>query len=174
MRAKNINMDGPIWVFSPEQHKVLHYGRTREISLGPKAQEIVKGFLKANPQAFLFSPMEAREELDARKRESRKTPRWPSHMRAQERKRRRSKGGRKPGAHYTTISYGRCVRRACEVVGIEPWTPGRLRHSCATRLRREVGLEAARVALGHASALPTLIYAEADQEQVRGIMAKFG
>ena len=36
---------------------------------------------------------------------------------------------------------------------VERWHPHRLRHSAATRIRREHGLEAARVILGHSSAV---------------------
>ena len=42
------------------------------------------------------------------------------------------------------------------------WHPYQLRHSAATRIRREHGIEAARVLLGHSSATMTEVYAEAD------------
>ncbi len=50
-----------------------------------------------------------------------------------------------------------------------------LRHNCASRLRREYGLEAAQLALGHASALVTdAVYAERDQSRVADIMRNVG
>jgi integrase len=64
---------------------------------------------------------------------------------------------------------------ACSLCALlEPWGPNRLRHSAATRLRREEGLEAARVVLGHARAAVTEVYAEADHERSRAIMARHG
>ncbi|NOS99471.1 MAG: hypothetical protein HOP29_02465 [Phycisphaerales bacterium] len=50
-----------------------------------------------------------------------------------------------------------------------------LRHNCASRLRREYGLEAAQLALGHASALLTdAVYAERDLTRVTEIMRHIG
>lgn len=54
------------------------------------------------------------------------------------------------------------------------WHPHQLRHNAATRLRREFGIEAARVILGHRSAAVTHIYAEADVEKATRIMAEVG
>jgi integrase len=54
------------------------------------------------------------------------------------------------------------------------WHPHQLRHNAATRLRREFGIEAARVILGHRSAGITEIYAEADMEKGKKIMGEVG
>lgn len=54
------------------------------------------------------------------------------------------------------------------------WHPHQLRHSCATRLRREQGLEAARVVLGHTSPAVTTHYAEVDAEKARLVMERLG
>jgi site-specific recombinase XerD len=43
------------------------------------------------------------------------------------------------------------------------WHPHQLRHNAATNLRREHGVELARIILGHANVLATQIYAEADR-----------
>jgi integrase len=43
------------------------------------------------------------------------------------------------------------------------WHPHQLRHNAATELRREFGVETARVVLGHRSAAVTEVYAELDQ-----------
>ncbi len=51
------------------------------------------------------------------------------------------------------------------------WHPHQLRHNAATELRKEFGLEAARIILGHHSAAVTEIYAEEDrQKAVEAIM----
>jgi integrase len=54
------------------------------------------------------------------------------------------------------------------------WHPHQLRHTAATRLRREYGIEAARVILGHQSAAVTQIYAEADVQKATQIMGEVG
>lgn len=55
------------------------------------------------------------------------------------------------------------------------WHPHQLRHSAATLLRREFGLEAAQLTLGHASAQVTdAVYAERDRSRVMEIMRKIG
>ena len=42
------------------------------------------------------------------------------------------------------------------------WSPNQLRHAAATEIRREFGLEAAQVILGHSQANVTQVYAERD------------
>ncbi|MCY2953123.1 MAG: site-specific integrase [Planctomycetota bacterium] len=55
------------------------------------------------------------------------------------------------------------------------WHPHQLRHTAATVIRREFGLEAAQVALGHSSALVTdAVYAERDLAKVEEVMLKIG
>ncbi len=54
------------------------------------------------------------------------------------------------------------------------WHPHQLRHNAATRLRREFGIEAARVVLAHRSVAVTEIYAERDGEQAMKIMERVG
>ena len=44
------------------------------------------------------------------------------------------------------------------------WTPGQLRHTKATELRKMKNLEAARAILGHSSCVVTQIYAEMNEE----------
>ena len=55
------------------------------------------------------------------------------------------------------------------------WHPYQLRHAAGTRIRREFGLEAAQIALGHSSALVTdAVYAERDLTKVVEVMRKIG
>lgn len=55
------------------------------------------------------------------------------------------------------------------------WHPYQLRHNAATALRREFGLEAAQLILGHASAQITdAVYADRDQEKILKIVQKIG
>jgi len=54
------------------------------------------------------------------------------------------------------------------------WHPNQLRHTAATRLRKEFGIEAARVILGHSSATITEVYAELDHAKAASIMESVG
>jgi integrase len=54
------------------------------------------------------------------------------------------------------------------------WSPHRLRHSAATRIRKEFGIESARVVLGHSAANVTGIYAEIDRQRAVEVMRQIG
>ena len=69
---------------------------------------------------------------------------------------------RKPGTQYTSDSYRRAIHRACDKAGIDRWSPNRLRHTKATEVRKQFGLEGAQIILGHASADVSQVYAERD------------
>jgi integrase len=82
--------------------------------------------------------------------------------------------GRKPGCRYTSSSYAKAVRAACERAGIEPWHPHQLRHTAATRITREYGVELARIVLGHRHISTTQLYAEEDRFKAGRVMAAIG
>jgi len=54
------------------------------------------------------------------------------------------------------------------------WSPNRLRHSAGTEIRKRFGLEAAQVALGHAKATTTEIYAERDYSLAARVAKEVG
>jgi site-specific recombinase XerD len=54
------------------------------------------------------------------------------------------------------------------------WHPNQLRHSFATRVRKQHGLEAAQVLLGHSRADVTQVYAERNEELAAKVAAKIG
>lgn len=167
MRQRDLDTTGDVWEYRPDSHKTEHLGRERVVFLGVKAQEIVQQFEQEDPEAYLFSPQDARRESDERRSSRAKTPRSRKRTPA-------STPTRVPGKAYTNTSYGRAISRACEAVGIEPWAPNRLRHTAATAVRSEFGLEAAQVILGHATASVTQVYAERDLEAARKIAAQRG
>src|SRR5262249_10449879 len=51
------------WLYRPIQHKTASRGKDRVVAIGPKAQEVLKPWLKADPDALLFSPREASERF---------------------------------------------------------------------------------------------------------------
>lgn len=169
LRSGDVDRSGAVWSYRPASHKCEHHGRDRLIYFGPKAQAILRDWLKADPGAYLFSPAEAEGERHAAMRAARRTPIQPSQLRRAKRVPKVA-----PGEVYTTDSYRKAIRRACKKAGVPHWHPHRLRHSAATRLRREFGLETARVVLGHATADVTLDYAEADRGKAAEAMAAAG
>lgn len=132
MRTADIDRSEDVWLYRPRQHKTQHHGKTRVVPLGPKAQEVLRPFLKLDRDAFCFSPREAEEERWSARRHSRQTPMTPSH-RARTRKR---KPKRTPRESYDTQSYGRAIADGCKKAGVPHWAPNRLRHSAATRIKK--------------------------------------
>ncbi len=186
MRTCDIDMSGAIWVYRPARHKTEHHGRHRVVYLGPKAKDLLRPFSLDNCTAPIFSPREAMAHIHRERREARQTPMTPSQA-ARKRKRfpRRS-----PGDCYDRRSYAWAIRRACDAAFPLPkyvkeqdrsawrrdhrWSPNQLRHNAATDLRRQFGIEAARVVLGHSSADVTEIYAEMDLARAASIMEQVG
>ena len=179
MRTCDIDTGGRAWIYTPESHKCEHHDRARRIYLGPKAIEIVKPWLRAELEAFLFSPAEAMAEKKAAKRSERKTPVQPS-----QRDRRKAKPKKRPGERYDTDSYRRAinygVKRANEIRAakdepeIPSWHPHQLRHNAATLLRREFNIDVARAVLGHAAPAITERYAERDEALAVEAMLRVG
>ena len=169
MRTGDIDRSGSIWVYRPHRHKTEHHDRPRVIPLGPRAQEILRPFLKADPLAYLFRPDEAEAERYAARGAARKSKVSPAH-----RRRRKPNPRVRPGERYSTSAYGRVIHRGCRKAGVPLWSPNRLRHTAATRLRKDFGLDVARAILGHSSPAVTEVYAELDREKAFEIMAKIG
>ncbi len=144
MRAIDIDTTGRIWSYSPATHKKSYAGIERTIYIGPKAQNVLRSFMADRPvDAYLFSPAEAEAERYAACTSHRHQPVEPA------------KTDRKIGDHYTTKSYYRAIRYGCAKAKVPQWSPHRLRHSAGTFIRKEFGLEAARIILGHRSAAVT-------------------
>ena len=80
----------------------------------------------------------------------------------------------KPGDCYASDSYRRAIHRVCDKLKIEKWSPNSLRHTAATVIRKQFGLEAAQVTLGHSKADVTQIYAEADIQKAVEVARKIG
>lgn len=171
MRSIDIDMTGDVWIYEPKEHKTAHHGHERKIYLGPKAQEVVSPFLDRPVESFLFSPAEAEGERLVKRSAARTTPQSCGNKPGTNRVR---KPRRTAGVRYTTTSYGRAIRRACERAEVAPWHPHQLRHSAATALRKQFGLDIASIMLGHSRCDVTQIYAEKNHEAAIKIAAKVG
>ena len=75
---------------------------------------------------------------------------------------------------YDRDSYRSAIEYAIAKVGVAHWHPHQLRHNCATRIRRDFGLDAAQVILGHKSAAITEVYAELDRTKAIGVVSQVG
>lgn len=158
LRARDLNTSASPWVYTPSSHKTAHHGHERRVFIGPRGQELLKPWLRPELNGYVFSPRDGEEERQAQRGEERVSPMTPS----QSRRRRKARPAVAPGDHYTVESYRRAIARACDAAGVPRFAPNRLRHSAATRIRSEFGLEAAQVALGHTTAVVTQVYAERD------------
>jgi integrase len=78
------------------------------------------------------------------------------------------------GARYQVRSYRRAIVKACEKAGLPRWHPHQLRHSAATQLRKEFGVEVARVILGHRSLAATEVCSELNRDRAVAVMQAVG
>lgn len=184
-----IDRSGDIWLAELPEHKTRWRGKDRTIYIGPQAQAVLAKYLLRGADTPCFSPSESEEQRRASK--ERMTPENQGNRRGySDRSRSRARPRRKVGDSYTTASYGKSVRYACERAYPVPdgstkeetagwrkrwwWSPNQLRHNAATKVRKEYGLEAAQVVLGHSTANTTEIYAERDQSLGLRIAAAIG
>jgi integrase len=169
MRTRDLDTSGRVWVYTPESHKTEHHGRERPIYIGPRAQAILRPWLRTELAAYLFSPREAVQEKHVEMRRARKTRVQPSQQHRRKRAPRKA-----PGERYDNAAYWRAIRYACDRANVPHWHPHQLRHNAATRLRKEFGIEVARIILGHSSPAITETYAEVDREKALEAMAQVG
>ena len=113
MRTCDINMTGSVWVYSPREHKTSCRQQDRRIYLGPRAQAILRPYLRADLQAFLFSPAESLLKIHEARHMRRTTPLSCGNRPGTNRKRKPKKTA---GQVYDTqLSSGRPVRhRSCQ------------------------------------------------------------
>src|SRR5207302_1910847 len=74
MRTADLNTQGNVWTYTPQRHKTLYRGHTRVVYLGPKAQAIVRAWLRNDLDAHLFQPREAEKWRREKRHATRKTP----------------------------------------------------------------------------------------------------
>jgi integrase len=187
MRPMDVDRSGEVWAYRPESHKTEHHGRDRVIFIGPQGQEILRPYLLRSPKAYCFVPAESERKRREIQHAERKTPFSCGNRPGTNRVRRRK---RRLAERYDNCSYARAVKAACDKADREAhkadksisakerivprWSPNQLRHAVATAVRKQFGLEAVQVILGHATADITQIYAERDQTLAARVMQKIG
>jgi hypothetical protein len=155
--------------------------------IGPKTQAVLKPWLKTGTQAYLFSPnesvestwTEAKECWDGRRKSEATGTKsdvaksiWDDVRKrrigkAVAKPKKRRKRRRTPGNCYSVPSQRRVIHRACDLDGVDRWSPNRLRNNAATKIRRKLDIEHARAVLGPSDADTTAIYAVRDKELAR-------
>lgn len=189
MRPGDIDRSDEVWEYRPMHHKGEVYDRERVIHIGPQGQALLRPFLLRAADSFCFSPAESM----AWHREKRHAARVTSEScgnRIGTNRTRRPK--RAPGDKYDVASYRRAIQRACDLafppseeIASNPealdkwqrdhrWSPHQLRHSAATRIRREFGIEEAKAVLGHSATNVTGIYAEVDRRRAVEVAKRIG
>jgi len=139
LRPIDIDVSGDIWIYKPVDHKTAWLDKIKIIPLGPKVQRILKSYLNRKVDCYCFSPKEA----------------YP-------------KNAAQLHGKYDKDSYRRAIKHAIKAakkkgVDVIEFHPHQLRHNAATRIRKEIGLDAARAVLGHTNLRMTDEYAEIDR-----------
>lgn len=143
-----LDTSGDVWIYKPKKHKTAHHGKDRVVPIGPRAQAVLRAYLRTELNRPLFQPGESEADRHAEMRERRRTPLTPSQRERAARSARR-KRSRPPGDFYTSASYRRAVARAAKRASVPEWSPNQLRHTRATELRRTFGIDTAGAVLGH-------------------------
>lgn len=185
LRPCDLDRSGDVWLYRPGSHKMEHHDRERVVLIGPRSQEVLLRYLARDSEAYCFQPRDSEAKRLAERQADRQTPLSCGNRPGTNRKR---KPKRQAGECYSTCTYRRSIYRACDKAfphsklgsilrasfsdaekkqlrtwqRKQQWAPNQLRHSAATEVRREFGLEAAQVILGHSAADVTQVYAERD------------
>lgn len=160
LKVADIDRSNTVWTAKLNKHKTAHRGKSRTIYIGPKAQVLFLQYLTSPDGEYVFSPRASEKRRLELVHAKRKTP-LSCGNRPGTNVRKSPKTS--PGDHYQVASYRRAIHRACDLAKIKRWSPNQLRHLYATEVRKEYGLEAASILLGHANPETTLIYAKRDE-----------
>jgi integrase len=109
--------------------------------------------LGCGPDEQVFTSARSEAKRQREWGEARETPRFPSHMARNEKKRVGSKRRRPPSDRpFGVGALGLAIARACAKAGVRSFCAYQLRHLRATELREKFGMEACRAVLGHSFA----------------------
>lgn len=186
MRPVDIDMSGEVWFYVPRTHKNAYRGKGRRIPIGPRGQAILRPYLMRAADSHCFRPADSESKRHAEQRERRRTRVQPS----QAKRRPKAKPKRAPGECYTVGTYRQAIERAADRADaqahreqpdvkveqriVSRWHPNQLRHSAASEVRRQFGLEAAQVLLGHSRADVTQVYAQRNDALAAEVAVRIG
>lgn len=171
---KEIDQSSETWIYEPSSHKTAHFGKSRQIAIGPQAQSVLNLIREFSRSDYVFDPQVGLQEVALR--------RYGDETKC-----------RTVGEHYSRESVGTAIRTACEKAFDCPadittgatvkarkgettaafqkrrqraiewraanvWSPNQLRKRKAEELRKHVDLETAQSVLGHSSKSTTERY----------------
>ena len=184
VRPCDLDRSGPVWHYYPEKHKNAYRSIERVVAIGPRGQELLTPFLLRPEDAYCFSPTESEKMRRQKLTEQRKTPLCCGNRIGTN---RRATPKQTAGDKYDSTNYRNAVRYATTAArkvirkgGGDPdkelpyWTPYQLRHTAATKVRKEMGYECAGATLGHTNMSATAIYAERNQGLADEAARRFG
>ncbi len=170
-----IDRSGEVWSADLRHHKTEYRDKSRTLFFGPRAQAILRPYLLRGPDDCLFRPCDSEAQRRAQLAANRTTPANQGNRQGYS---KRSRAGRKPkrqpGVAYNTGSYAKRISDVCKRNNIPHWFPNQLRHTRATDVRKEFGLDYASAVLGHSNLEITLTYAEQAKAKAAEVMAKVG
>jgi len=172
MRPMDIDQSEPVWKYLPSKFKRSELSGTKQrvLMIGPKGQKILAPFLEnRSPESYVFSPKETMEEHFLERRKNRKTKVQPSQI-----TRKKPAPKRTPGLKYNSQSFYAAIQRVVKKLGLGKIFPNQIRHGTGTRIRKEFGLENAKIVMGHTNFGTTEIYAERDTTKAMEVMGKIG
>jgi len=179
VRACDLDTSGEIWIYMPESHKTQHHGKARVICIGPAGQTVLQEHMTTDLQAYVFGTVKSGGKKPYRRdsytnaivRGCELAFDMPDELRYVSRHVARQKSLTNEEREALRV---KLLKEAAKWRAEHCWSPNQLRHNFATRARREFGIEAARVTLGHSSAVTSEIYAERDLDAARAVVAKIG
>jgi len=166
MQWNEIDMSGPVWLYSPTSHKVEHHGLKRVIAIGPQAQAILmkyRGFGPVWPGKG--KPMGAASYRRAITRGCERAFNMPKELLPTAKQLRE-----------LTPEEREDVKTRAEAWRAENcWHPNQLRHSFATELRQSgASLDDIAATLGHTRITTTQVYAQNGIAKATAVAAKVG
>jgi hypothetical protein len=167
------------------------------VFIGPQGQAVLFRYLARSADEHCFRPCDSDSKRRAILAVVRVTPLSCGNRAGTNRRRRPQKS---PGSWYTTDSYRRAIHYACDKAFPHPefgsvirddmpvkdgaalkqlqsdhrWSSNQLLHAAATEVRKQFGLEAAQIVLGHSSADVTQVYAERDMAKGLEVARRIG
>jgi integrase len=171
MRPQDINRSDDIWLYTPPYHKTDYRGHRRTIAVGQRAQAVLLRYLARAADTCCFQPRDSEAKRLAAQEANRKTPLSCGNRRGSNRK---AKPKKQPGEQYSVDSYRSAIQRAAKRAKVESWAPHRLRHTRATEIRRDYGLDAAQAVLGHRGVKVTEVYAELEMAKAKEVARRIG
>ena len=191
MRWSEIDTAADVWTYRPSDHKTKHKGKGRVIQIGPRAQQVLNAVRELSRTDFVFDPQTGVDEIAQQQRGSQakgqavgecysaqsvrnavlvaceKAFNCPLELRTSAlRQRIKGETAREHQARKDQAKVWR--KHNC-------WSPGQLRHTKATEVRKVSDLETAQQILGHSSKTTTeRFYAEMDSSRAQENALKFG